>query len=99
MAQTPSTHAAGCSVYPPNGQVIEISDTVELLSLSQQLLALCIRLSEKIDPEADFLVGRAAERVAVANCGGLRRQATSEQRPQANSEAKPRKLGRAKQMA
>ena len=67
MDEVFSTHAAGCKIYPPEGQNIQISDAVELMSLSQQLLALCTRMSAKIDPAADFLVQRAAARVAAVN--------------------------------
>lgn len=98
MDQTPATHAVGCRIYPPEGQVIQIGDAVKLLSLAQQLLTLCIRMSAKIDPAADFLVGRAAERVADVNGRGRRQRATSVRRPQAKSEAKSCKLDLAPQL-
>jgi hypothetical protein len=99
MAQTSPAHAAGCIIYPPAGQEIQLRDAVELLTLSRQLLTLCIRVSAKIDPTADFLVGRAAERVAVLNGRASGRKATSQQRPQAKSVAQHGKLGRATQIA
>ena len=74
MNEVFSTHAAGCKIYPPEGQNIQISDAVELMNLSQQLLALCTRMSAKIDPAADFLVQRAAARVAAVNRAPRRRQ-------------------------
>ena len=98
MDQTPATHAVGCRIYPPEVQVIEIGDAVKLLSLAQQLLTLCIRMSAKIDPAADFLVGRAAERVAGVSGRGRRPRAIVVRRPQAKSEAKSCKLGLAPQL-
>ena len=99
MDEVFSTHAAGCRIYPPEEQHIQTSDAVELMSLSQQLLALCIRVSAKIDPAADFLVQRAAARVAAVNRPARRRQEAPRPRRQSKSEAESGKPGRAAHIA
>ncbi len=99
MNEVFSTHAAGCKIYPPEGQNIQISDAVELMNLSQQLLALCTRMSAKIDPAADFLVQRAAARVAAVNRAPRRRQEAPRPRRQSKSEAEPGKPRRAAHFA